>query len=136
MMQGKEETKAEELVLVLTTEGSLEKAEKLASVLLEQGLVACVSLVPIVSHYLWEGRTMRSQEVQLLLKTNPASLETLYGTVMGHHSYDTPEWISLRAQTRGAYGEWCTEQLARGGFKAGDGPPAPARSHGDGDRAG
>ncbi|MFM9071888.1 MAG: divalent-cation tolerance protein CutA [Cyanobium sp.] len=135
-MQGMEETKPEELVLVLTTEGSLEKAERLASILLEKGLVACVSLVPIVSHYLWQGRTIRSEEVQLLLKTNPASLETLHGTVMGHHSYDTPEWISLRAETRGAYGEWCTEQLARGGFKAGDGPPAPAKSHGDGGRAG
>jgi periplasmic divalent cation tolerance protein len=102
-----------DLVVVLTTESNPERAERLATTLLEKGLVACVSCMPIVSHYQWQGRTIRSEEVQLLLKTHSASLEKLYETVLELHSYDTPEWITLGAQTRGTYGAWLLEQLER-----------------------
>ncbi|MEB3304594.1 MAG: divalent-cation tolerance protein CutA [Cyanobacteriota bacterium] len=120
-----EEANQADLVLVLTTEVNLEKAELLAATLLEKGLVACVSCMPILSHYFWRGRTTRSDEVQLLLKTQPDSLERLYETVLELHSYETPEWITLGAQTRGAYGAWCFRQLAGGPAKASDGPPTP-----------
>lgn len=101
-----------ELVLVLTTEANRELAEKLAVALLEQGLVACVSLMPIVSLYRWEGQDRRDEEVQLLLKTNPSCLPSLYDAVLSLHSYTMPEWITLSGQSRGGYGHWCAEQLA------------------------
>lgn len=125
-----------DLVLVLTTESSVEKADQLAATLLEKGLVACASCLPIRSHYLWQGNYTRSEEVQLLLKTHPATLEKLYQTLLELHSYETPEWITLGAQTRGAYGAWCFEQLAGGAARAGDGPPAPSGNPGDGGPAG
>ncbi|MFN9631577.1 MAG: divalent-cation tolerance protein CutA [Cyanobacteriota bacterium] len=124
------------LVLVLTTEASLERAEHLASALLARGLVACVSLVPIVSLYRWEGQDTRAEEVQLLLKTQAPSLPALHAAVMALHSYATPEWITLPARSRGGYGQWCAEQLAAPALRAGDGPPAPPASPGDGDPAG
>jgi periplasmic divalent cation tolerance protein len=127
VLKAMEEAEESDLVLVLTTEGSLEKAQQLATSLLEKALVACVSFQPIQSHYLWEGRITRSEEVQMVLKTHLASLEGLYQTVMDLHSYETPEWITLRGQTRGAYGAWCVDQLTggRGATRAGDGPPVP-----------
>lgn len=133
-----EETKAEgALVLALTTEASLGQAEKLARALLEKRLVACVSLVPIVSHYRWEGQLTRSEEVQLVLKTQSSCLPSLYEAVLALHSYDTPEWITLTAQTRGAYGLWCDEQLlAPGVIRTGGAPPAPPTNPGDGDPTG
>jgi periplasmic divalent cation tolerance protein len=115
-----------ELVLVLTTEASQELAERLATTLLEHGLVACVSLLPIVSHYRWQGRLTRSAEVQLLLKTRPPLLEALHATVMALHSYDTPEWITLAGRTRGGYGLWCEAQgPTPAAVKTDDGQPAP-----------
>ena len=124
------------LVLALTTEASLDLAEKLATALLERRLVACVSLLPIVSHYRWEGRHTRAEEVQLLLKTQAACLPTLYETVMALHSYVTPEWITVTAQTRGAYGLWGAEQLLAPPLRAGGAPPAPPRSPEDADPTG
>jgi periplasmic divalent cation tolerance protein len=121
---------------VLTTEANQEKAEGLAEALLQQGLVACVSLMPIVSHYRWQGRLTRSEEVQLLLKTHPTHLEALHASLLALHSYDTPEWITLGAQTRGAYGEWCGEQLSRAPLRADGEPPAPSMNPGDGGPAG
>ena len=124
------------LVLALTTEASLERAEQLATALLERGLVACVSLLPIVSHYRWEGQLTRGEEVQLLLKTQPPRLEELYAAVMALHSYETPEWITLSAHTRGGYGLWCAEQRLGPTLRADGEPPAPPTSPGAGDPAG
>ncbi len=112
---------------MLTTEASLEKAESLAEALLQKGLVACVSLMPVSSLYRWQGRLTRSEEVQLLLKTHQPGLEALYEQVMALHSYDTPEWITLHAHSRGPYGQWCAEQLWGTGLKDG-GPPSRSRS--------
>lgn len=130
--EGEQET----LVLVLTTEASLEKAEGLAEALLERRLVACVSWVPIHSVYSWQGRKTQSQEIQLLLKTHPSRLEALYQAVMAMHSYDTPEWIALTGATRGAYGLWCAEQLKGTPIKADAEPRARSKSPKDGGQAG
>ncbi len=123
-----EEGRAEALVLVLTTEANLERAEGLAEALLARGLVACVSLAPVISRYRWQGRATRSEEAQLLLKTHRPCLEALYQAVMELHSYDTPEWIVLEGHTRGPYGLWCAEQLANPDLKGDGGPPAPGGS--------
>ena len=124
------------LVLVLTTEGSLEKAEQLAASLLETGLVACVSLCPVVSHYRWQGQCHRSEEVQLLLKTKQPCLAALHQVVMELHSYDTPEWITLEACTQGAFAQWCAEQLEGAEVSPDDGPPERSGNPGDGAPAG
>lgn len=104
-----EEGRAEALVLVLTTEANLERAEGLAEALLARGLVACVSLAPVISRYRWQGRATRSEEAQLLLKTHRPCLEALYQAVMELHSYDTPEWIHWPAEASAAYGAWVAE---------------------------
>jgi periplasmic divalent cation tolerance protein len=124
------------LVLALTTESSLERAERLARELVERGLVACVALMPVVSLYRWQGATTRDEEVQLLMKTQGPCLELLHRTVMDLHSYDTPEWITVPAQTRGGYGQWCADQLAVSSLKRGDAPPVPSESPGGEDPAG
>lgn len=118
-------------MLVLTTEASLEKAERLANALLDRGLVACVSLIPILSLYQWQGRATRSEEVQLLLKTHEPCLGELHQTLMALHSYETPEWITLQAQTAGAYGQWCAEQLKADSVMEDDAPPDHSRSSED-----
>ncbi|MEA5415666.1 divalent-cation tolerance protein CutA [Synechococcus sp. BA-132 BA5] len=121
------------LSLVLTTEADRERAEALALALLERGLVACVSLHPVLSLYRWQGRLERSEEVQLLLKTRPEKLEELRRVLGERHSYDTPEWIHWRASSEGPYGRWLLEQLP---LSPGGGPPAPAGRPGAADPAG
>jgi periplasmic divalent cation tolerance protein len=113
-MYGMTDPEAERPIsLVLTTEASRERAEVLALALLEQRLVACVSLLPVQSHYRWQGELERAEEVQLLLKTSPELLEELRAALVVLHSYETPEWIHWTASTAGAYAAWCHEQLER-----------------------
>lgn len=125
------------LSLVLTTEADRERAESLALALLERGLVACVSLHPVVSFYRWQGQLERAEEVQLLLKTRPEHLEALHAALGELHGYDTPEWIHWSAGSEAPYGRWLVEQLAPvAPVSPGGGPPAPAGRPGGGDPAG
>ncbi|MCP9928119.1 divalent-cation tolerance protein CutA [Cyanobium sp. CH-040] len=98
-----------DLVLVLTTEADQERAEALARAVLERRLAACVALQPLTSLYHWQGELQRGAEVQLLIKTHPASLEPLRQAVVALHSYTTPEWIYWPARCSGGYGAWLAE---------------------------
>lgn len=99
-------------ILALTTEATSELAEALARALLARGLVACVSLQPSRSLYVWNGRLEHAQEVQLLLKTDAAHLAALQQAVLELHSYDTPEWLCWPASTSAAYGSWLAAVLS------------------------
>ncbi len=59
-----------ENILMMTTAGSKEEAEKIAYTLVERRLAACVNIVPQVqSVYRWEGKVEQAQEWLLLIKT-------------------------------------------------------------------
>ena len=97
--------------VVLTSEATPERADALARALLEQRLVACVSVLPVRSHYRWQGALETADEVKLLLKTTPEQLSDLHRALHALHSYQTPEWIVLGGSSRGDYGLWLGEQL-------------------------
>lgn len=101
----------EPLVVVLSSEASAELAEALARQLLERRLVACASLLPVRSHYLWQGRIESAGEVKLLLKTSPALLDPLHRALLQLHSYETPEWIVLQGSSDAGYGGWLQSVL-------------------------
>ncbi len=49
--------------IVQTTLDDEDKAEALASVLLEQKLAACIQIAPVQSRYLWRGVFMRKKSI-------------------------------------------------------------------------
>jgi len=100
--------------VVLTSEATPERADALARALLEQRLVACVSVLPVRSHYRWQGAVETADEVKMLLKTEPKQLPDLHRALQALHGYQTPEWIVLGGSSRGDYGLWLGEQLGDG----------------------
>ena len=103
-----------EPLLALTTESNMTLAEALARRLLADRLVACVSLQPVRSLYIWEGQLEQGEEVQLLLKTDAARLDALQVAVHALHSYQTPEWVVWSVRASQGYGAWLQQVLARG----------------------
>src|SRR5258706_6984779 len=90
-------TNPSEPIVVLMTTGNREEAKRIAEMLVDGGLAACVQILPgIESVYRWQGATQRDQEVLLLAKTTRASFDDLVSRVTAIHSYDTPEIIALR----------------------------------------
>ena len=85
-----------EHVIALTTIGSEEDASRLARVLIDRRLVACVNVLPSVrSLYLWKGRVEDEREHLCILKTRSDRLERLRAAFEELHPYDVPELVVL-----------------------------------------
>ena len=113
-------------VLALTTEANLELASTLARSLLEDGLAACISLLPVQSLYRWEGQLCNDAEVQLLIKSQAALLSELEKAVHQRHSYALPQWLSWPADPSAGYGVWMSEQLRPPSARGDAGAPTAA----------
>lgn len=82
--------------VVLITAATTEEAQRLADLLLEKRLAACVNIVPGVnSRFWWQGKQDAAEESLLIVKTKAARLEAIVGLVKENHSYSVPEVIAL-----------------------------------------
>lgn len=81
--------------VLLTTTPTRDEAVKLAKLLTDEKLAACVQLLPIESFYLWQGKTQNEAEVLLLVKTRAALFETVIARIKAVHSYSVPEIVAL-----------------------------------------
>jgi len=82
--------------IILTTAGSQEEAGKIARLLVERRLAACVNIVPrIESVYRWQGKVESATEWLLLIKTQTELFERVRDAVKELHSYDLPECVML-----------------------------------------
>jgi periplasmic divalent cation tolerance protein len=94
--QNPERQDSERMVFVYTTYPSIVEAETAGRALVEQRLAACVNILPgMVSHYRWEGRVERGEEVVMLIKTRAALAERVRAAVKATHSYTTPAILVL-----------------------------------------
>lgn len=89
------------------------EARRLAEMLLEKRLAACVQILPeIESVYRWQGRVERQPEVLLMAKTTIAKFEELEREVRAIHSYETPEIVAVSiAAGSGPYLQWLAASL-------------------------
>lgn len=97
-----------DVLVVLVTSPTPERAAELARTLVEERLAACGNVVPGVrSIYRWEGKVEDEQEVLLVLKTTRARLEALRARVLALHPYQVPEVLALSVEAgSAAYLEW------------------------------
>ncbi len=85
-----------EAIVVLMTAADPDEAHRLADLLVQKRLAACVQVLPgMESVYRWQGNIERQQEVLLIAKTNLVKFEELEREVRAVHSYETPEIVAL-----------------------------------------
>jgi periplasmic divalent cation tolerance protein len=90
-------TAARNFAMALVTAPDVKTARALARVALQARLVACANLIPrLESHYWWQGKIDKSNEVLILFKTIERKLTALEKLLLANHPYDTPEFIVLR----------------------------------------
>ena len=83
-------------LIVLTTLGLKEAAEKLAQQLVERRLAACVNVVgPIRSIYRWKSKVHNEQEYLLVIKTTAEQAVHLQSAFRELHPYELPECVQL-----------------------------------------
>lgn len=82
--------------VVLITAPKGPEARRLAEILLNEKLAACVNIVPAVeSFFWWEGKIDTAAEALLIVKTKRALLLRLMKAVKSAHSYTVCEIIAL-----------------------------------------
>ena len=102
-------------IVVLITFPSLDEANRVAAVLVDEHLAACVNLVTGVrSVFFWEGAREEAAEILALVKTTRQHFGDLAARVKSLHSYSVPEMIAL--PILGGYEPyltWLTETVSK-----------------------
>ena len=106
----------ERAVLVYTTWPSIVEAEQAGRSVVEWRLAACVNILPgMISHYWWEGKIERAEEVVMIIKTRASLAEQVGAAVKEMHAYTTPAVIVLAVEAADpAYQKWIVEETDSG----------------------
>ncbi|MDN5844592.1 MAG: divalent-cation tolerance protein CutA [Alcaligenaceae bacterium] len=115
-------------VVVLSTVPDTLLAKRIAHILIEEYLAACVHIgAPGVSMYMWQGGLEGGEEISMTIKTTAASLDALYSRLCALHPYEVPEFLVLPVQGGSvAYLGWIAAQAGqapRSDNDAGSGAP-------------
>lgn len=86
----------DDIVVVLSNAPDLLLAKRIAHMLVEEYLAACVNLgAPCLSMYMWEGTLEGTEEVPLTIKTTRGRLPALAERLKQLHPYEVPELLVL-----------------------------------------
>ena len=83
-------------IVILSTCSTVEEAERLARLLVDDRLAACVSVIPqIRSFYHWKGAVESAGECLLLIKSSRELFDSVRAALEKAHSYEVPELLAL-----------------------------------------
>lgn len=98
--------------VVHTTVDSAERAEAMATMMVNEGIAACVHLISIRSIYRWKGQVEDADEYRLEAKTRASDVDRLMEFIRVAHPYDTPEIVALPiAKGDARYLEWLDKDI-------------------------
>lgn len=101
-------------LIVSTTTGTKEVAERIAIELMDRRLAACIQISgPISSTYRWQGKVETTDEWLCTIKTGEAQVSAIEQVLKEMHPYEVPELIAtpIVAGSK-AYLEWMEGELA------------------------
>jgi periplasmic divalent cation tolerance protein len=103
------------VLIVFSTFPNEASAREAANKLVEDGVAACVSILPgVTSVYHWQGKKEESNEVLLMIKTTQEAYPRLESSLKGCHPYELPEILAVRGEAGlPSYLEWVEEETAR-----------------------
>ena len=103
-------------IVILSTCATQEEAEKLARILLDARLAACVNVIPgIRSYYRWKGAIESADECLLVVKSSRDLIGSIGAVLEKEHSYEVPELLALPVVEGAAnYLNWLLANLRSG----------------------
>lgn len=106
---------ADDLLLLLCTCADEAEGERIAQLLVTQGLAACVQWQPIRSIYRWQGQVQSCAEVRLVIKTCASHRLRVEVAIRGVHSYAVPQIVALPiSYANSDYADWVRANLDAG----------------------
>ena len=105
-----------EVRVVFVTGPDAETLESIGRTLVEEGLAACVNVVPgVTSVYRWDGETRADLEALAMIKTTDDGVQAARLRVAELHPYEVPEFVAVEvAEGSPAYLRWVRESVTKG----------------------
>ena len=102
-------------IVVFITAPNSEEASRLADLLVDEQLAACVQILPqMESVYRWQGKVEKQKEILLIVKSVASKFDGLEKRIRDVHSYDTPEIVALPINLGSQpYLEWLIASLGQ-----------------------
>ena len=91
---------------MITTESSKSNALRVAKLLIQKKLAACVSIKQIFSIYEWEDNIEESQEFEITIKSKPEFKDNLIDFLHKISTYDIPQIIFKKYDSEMKYYDW------------------------------
>ncbi len=83
-------------ILVYATFPSRAEAERIGGRLVDDGLAACVNILPgMVSIYVWQGKHQQDEECAMIIKSRATLAAPIIRTVRSLHPYENPALVVL-----------------------------------------
>jgi periplasmic divalent cation tolerance protein len=84
------------VAVIYSTINKIQDARRIAKILVEEQLVACVNIIPkIESVYKWKDKIENDEEVVIIAKTVDANVKKTIQRIKQLHSYELPDIIVL-----------------------------------------
>jgi len=100
-----------EILVMVTTESNKKKALRVAKLLIQNKLAACVSIKQIFSIYEWNDDIEETKEFEITIKSKPEFKDNLIDFLHKISSYDVPQIIYKRINTDITYHDWLNKTI-------------------------
>jgi periplasmic divalent cation tolerance protein len=85
-----------QVLVILVMVGNQVEAVRIGEEMVNAKLAACANIIPGVhSIYRWKGKTVKEEEVLLILKSTKPRYRALEKAIRAIHTYEIPEIIAL-----------------------------------------
>ena len=100
-----------EYYIFFVTVPNIEEGKKIANILVESKLAACVNIIQnVISIYRWKGNIERENEMLLIIKTSENKCDLIIQKVREIHSYSNPECVAFKIEKGSEkYLDWINE---------------------------
>ena len=101
------------LYQVTTAVDSRDEGSRIARVLVERRLAACVQVLgPIESTYWWKGAVETASEWLCVAKTSDDQVDAVMSAIAAEHSYEVPEIVVVAAdRVNDPYRRWVQDEV-------------------------
>ena len=96
---------------MITTESSNANALRMAKLLIQNKLAACVSIKQIFSIYEWEEQIEETKEFEIIIKSKLEFKDCLINFINKNSTYDVPQIIYKKYHAEGKYYDWLNKTI-------------------------
>ena len=96
---------------MITTESSRTNAVRMARLLLQNKLAACVSIKQIFSIYEWDNDIEETKEFEITIKSKPEFKDCLIDFLNKISTYDVPQIIYKKYSSEMKYYDWVNKTI-------------------------